>query len=147
MSGRIRMPAPVGSAARARNAVKRLPSAAVRVSSPDSRAPPAIGAIGGRLSTSKHIRGTSFVERHRRRIAVNWPLSGPVHDVRMDTLRFGRSMRALRRRSGLRQVDVAARAGVSDTMISRVERGLVDAIPYARLRRIGEAVGAEVELH
>src|SRR3954466_12929762 len=57
------------------------------------------------------------------------------------------SMRALRRRNGLRQVDVAARAGVSDAMISRVERGLVGAIPYALLRRIGEAVGAEVELH
>src|SRR5262245_39337127 len=48
------MPAPVGDSARARNAANRLRSDAVRMSGIESIAPPAMGAIGGRLSESKH---------------------------------------------------------------------------------------------
>lgn len=65
----------------------------------------------------------------------------------VDTIRFGRAIRALRRREALRQADVGQRAGVSDTTISRIERGIVGPVAFARLRRIGEAVGAEIELN
>jgi transcriptional regulator with XRE-family HTH domain len=64
----------------------------------------------------------------------------------MDTLRFGRSVRALRRRRGLRQVDIAGALGLSDSTVSRVELGRVGRIPFATIRSIGAAVGAEVEL-
>ena len=41
------MPAPVGFAARAANAVKRLPSSPLSVSLRDSSEPPLMGAMGG----------------------------------------------------------------------------------------------------
>src|SRR6185503_17129298 len=49
------IPAPVGWSARARNAANRLRSDAVRTSGIESIDPPAMGAIGGRLSKSKHM--------------------------------------------------------------------------------------------
>jgi transcriptional regulator with XRE-family HTH domain len=49
-------------------------------------------------------------------------------------------------RRGLRQGDIARLVGTSDSTISRVELGRVGRIQFARLRAIGEAVGAEVEL-
>jgi transcriptional regulator with XRE-family HTH domain len=64
----------------------------------------------------------------------------------MDTIRFGRGIRALRRRQHLRQADASARAGVSQSAWSRIERGRVGRVPFAKLRAVGEAVGAEVEL-
>ena len=46
-----------GVLGRVRNAANRLPSRAVSSMSELSRAPPAIGAMGGRLSWSKHTVG------------------------------------------------------------------------------------------
>ena len=54
------MPAPVGSAARATYAANRLPSDASSAISCASRAPPAIGVIGGRESWSKHMALVSW---------------------------------------------------------------------------------------
>src|SRR3990172_8185234 len=53
----------------------------------------------------------------------------------------GAAARALRHRSGLRQSDVAARAGVSQSTVSRVERGAWDEIQWASIVRVCEAVG------
>jgi transcriptional regulator with XRE-family HTH domain len=64
----------------------------------------------------------------------------------VDALRFGRSIRALRRRQQLRQVDLAQRARVSQNMVSRLEQGRVGRIPFSTLRAIGEAIDADVEL-
>src|SRR2546427_9484452 len=49
------IPAPVGLLARAACAMKRVPSAAVRLRSREPAEPPAIGGIGGRESLSTHI--------------------------------------------------------------------------------------------
>jgi len=54
----------------------------------------------------------------------------------MDDRRVGLVIRALRRRRGWRQVDLAARARLSQTTISAVERGHLDSLSLANLRRI-----------
>lgn len=56
------------------------------------------------------------------------------HDV-------GAAARALRHRSGLRQADLAARAGVSQSTVSRVERGAWDEIQWRSIARVCEAAG------
>jgi transcriptional regulator with XRE-family HTH domain len=58
--------------------------------------------------------------------------------------RVGRQLRAIRQRQGWRQVDVAERAGVSQPAISRAERGQIEAMPLATLRRVARAVDADV---
>lgn len=58
---------------------------------------------------------------------------------------IGRVLRRLRHRLGLRQKDVAARADISDTTYSEVERGHLDRVTLAKLRRIAAVL--EVELH
>jgi transcriptional regulator with XRE-family HTH domain len=58
----------------------------------------------------------------------------------------GRVLRALRRRRGWRQRDLADRAGCSQALISEVEAGHVDGTTLGRLRRIFAAVDARIEL-
>lgn len=53
-------------------------------------------------------------------------------------------MRALRHRLAWRQQDLAARADVSQDVISRTERGHIDALPLRRIRRIAAALDAEL---
>ena len=62
-----------------------------------------------------------------------------------DTVRFGLSVRALRRRRGWRQVDLAGHAGVSRTAISRVERGRADRLTIRMLRTLADALGARLD--
>jgi transcriptional regulator with XRE-family HTH domain len=69
-----------------------------------------------------------------------------AHRARMDALRFGRSIRALRRRQRLRQSDVAVTVGISQSATSRIELGRIGRVPFAKLRAVGDAVGGEVEL-
>ena len=64
----------------------------------------------------------------------------------MSELRLGRIARALRHRLGWRQADVARRARTSQDLISRIERGQVDGIGIAKLRRVLGALDAEVVL-
>jgi transcriptional regulator with XRE-family HTH domain len=59
---------------------------------------------------------------------------------------IGRSLRAVRRRLRLRQADVAARTGVSQTFVSRVERGELRGVPVEELVSLFDAVGARLEL-
>lgn len=62
----------------------------------------------------------------------------------MSDIVIGRSLRALRHRARLRQEDLAKAAGVSQQLISKVEAGRLDAISTRTLRKIFEAVGADV---
>ena len=64
----------------------------------------------------------------------------------MDRWRFGRVIRALRQRHGWRQVDLADRAGVSRSVVGRIERGELTRIAWADLVAVAEAVGARLEL-
>lgn len=64
----------------------------------------------------------------------------------MDERRVGRSVRALRLRLGLRQVDVARRASVPQSTVSLVERGRISRLQVATVRAVAEAVGGEWEI-
>jgi transcriptional regulator with XRE-family HTH domain len=57
----------------------------------------------------------------------------------MDSLRFGLGIRALRRRRGLRQHDVAAAVGVSQSWVSRLERGALGEFSVGLVERIANA--------
>ena len=63
----------------------------------------------------------------------------------MDDARIGRALRVLRQRRGLRQSEVAAAAGVSQSTISDVECGRAGGLSVATLRRIFAAVDAGFE--
>ena len=63
----------------------------------------------------------------------------------MDVVRFGLSIRALRRRRHWRQVDLAAHAGVSRTAVSRVERGRADRLTIRALDTIAGTLGARLD--
>ncbi len=58
----------------------------------------------------------------------------------MEDLRIGQLFRAVRRRLGWRQVDVARRAGVSQQLIASVEAGRLDELTVRTLRAIGAAL-------
>lgn len=64
--------------------------------------------------------------------------------MRYDSI--GRAIRALRHRRGMRQSDVARRSGVSRSVISELERGLVDAHTLMALSRTAQAVGAALRV-
>ncbi len=64
----------------------------------------------------------------------------------MDDQRVGALLRVLRIRRGLRQVDVAVLAGVSDVTISRAERGHLDSLSLAAIRRIARVLEARLDL-
>ena len=55
----------------------------------------------------------------------------------VDTTRLGRTLRALRIRQGLRQADLGRQVGVSQSLVSRIERGQVDSV---RLRDVDDLV-------
>lgn len=63
---------------------------------------------------------------------------------RVDAVRFGRAVRALRQQRGWRQADLAAAARVSRAVVSRIERGQADRVPVARLEQVATALGARV---
>lgn len=64
----------------------------------------------------------------------------------MDTLRIGLALRALRIRRGWRQVDLAARVGVSQSTISAIERGRLAGVSVATLERVAAALGARLNV-
>jgi len=64
----------------------------------------------------------------------------------MDTIRIGRVVRALRIRRGWRQIDLAIRVGVSQSLIARVERGGADRVTVATLESIVSELGARLFL-
>jgi transcriptional regulator with XRE-family HTH domain len=62
----------------------------------------------------------------------------------MDDVRLGQLFRAARIRRGWRQVDVATRAGVSQTAVSKVERGQLATLSLREVRTI--AIRLEIQL-
>ncbi len=62
----------------------------------------------------------------------------------MDDLQVGRRLRAIRHRLGWRQSDVAARCGVAQDTVSRLERGRLEDVTIRRLRVVAKAVDADV---
>jgi transcriptional regulator with XRE-family HTH domain len=64
----------------------------------------------------------------------------------MDPVRLGHAYRALRLRRRWRQVDLGANAGVSPSAISRLERGRVDEVSVATLRKVAEALEASLDV-
>jgi transcriptional regulator with XRE-family HTH domain len=64
----------------------------------------------------------------------------------MDDVRVGRAVRAVRIRRGMRQRDVASAAGVTQTTVSRLERGELGGMTVERIRAIGAAVGVLIDI-
>jgi transcriptional regulator with XRE-family HTH domain len=62
----------------------------------------------------------------------------------MDGLRVGRILRAVRMHKRLRQRDVAEAAGVSQSVTSRAERGLLPRISFDQLDRIAAVLGVSI---
>ena len=59
----------------------------------------------------------------------------------MDDAALGRSIRMLRHRRGWRQVDLAARAGVSAAAVGLIERGEAERLSLRKVRQVSSAVG------
>lgn len=64
----------------------------------------------------------------------------------MDDLRFGAAIRAARVRRGWRQSDLAAAAGVSESTVSRLERGHIDTLQVRTVRAIARILDIRVEM-
>jgi transcriptional regulator with XRE-family HTH domain len=62
----------------------------------------------------------------------------------MEDLRIGAWVRSERRRLGLRQSDLAARAGVGDSTVARLEGGHLSEMNVATARAVAAAVGIEL---
>ena len=59
---------------------------------------------------------------------------------------LGRIARAIRRRLGLRQADVAGRARVHRSVVSKIERGRADELTFRTLRTVFDALGAKLDV-
>jgi len=64
----------------------------------------------------------------------------------MNDAQIGRRVRALRLRLGRRQRDIAARAGVSQDVISLIERGRLERVSIKVIRRVAQALDAELAM-
>jgi transcriptional regulator with XRE-family HTH domain len=64
----------------------------------------------------------------------------------VDDVRLGRLLRAVRRRSGKRQIDVAAAAGVSQQTVSRLERGHLQSMSLGTARRIVRSLEVSLDV-
>jgi transcriptional regulator with XRE-family HTH domain len=63
----------------------------------------------------------------------------------VDDHRLGAALRSIRIRKRLRQQDLAARAGVSRTIVGRIEHGRLDSIPLGTIRRVAVALDARLD--
>jgi transcriptional regulator with XRE-family HTH domain len=64
----------------------------------------------------------------------------------MDDSRVGTSLRAVRLRRGWRQVDVAHRAGVSDSTVSNMEKGRIGSTSLDNLRAVARTLDIRLDL-
>jgi transcriptional regulator with XRE-family HTH domain len=71
-------------------------------------------------------------------------LIAPGDTEPMEDQRVGEWVRSERRRLGLRQKDLAAMAGVSDSTISRIENGRLTELTVRSIRTVAAAVGIQV---
>jgi transcriptional regulator with XRE-family HTH domain len=74
------------------------------------------------------------------RISAGW------HPASVDDIRFGTVVRVARLRRAWRQQDLADRAGVSRSTVSRIERGLVQELSIGQLRAVCQVLEIRVEL-
>lgn len=81
-------------------------------------------------------------DRHRRRAGTH-RRRGRERAVQV-ARRIGVSLRHARVLAGLRQVDVAARAGISQPFYSRLERGLATSVSLETLAACGDALGHQL---
>lgn len=65
----------------------------------------------------------------------------------MDPIQFGRQVRALRRRRGWRQVDLAFKARMSRATVSRVELGHADEVTVGAVNAIAAALSARLRMY
>ena len=64
----------------------------------------------------------------------------------VDAIGLGRFVRAVRHRLGLRQADLAVRARVSASAVSRIERGQLRAVSWAAIERVCGALEIALDL-
>ncbi len=64
----------------------------------------------------------------------------------MTPVAIGRNLRALRLRARLRQRELGGRVGVSQSVVSRLERGMLGTASLSTLGRLFDAVGGELVL-
>ncbi len=64
----------------------------------------------------------------------------------MDDRRIGRLLRAVRQRCQLRQSDVAGRVGVSQSVVSKLERGRLEAVGLDTLRRVAVELDVSISI-
>jgi transcriptional regulator with XRE-family HTH domain len=72
-------------------------------------------------------------------------MSGAAQHGAMSWVRLGNGLRAIRRNRGWTQAQTAAKAGVSQSAVSRAERGDAGALAGTTLARIAEALGAQYQ--
>lgn len=72
-------------------------------------------------------------------------MSEHADDLAVDDVRVGQVCRAIRRRRGWRQSDLGDRARCSQSTVSRLERGQLEAIDLGTIRRIFRALEASFE--
>jgi transcriptional regulator with XRE-family HTH domain len=77
-------------------------------------------------------------------VSSNRDVSGDQDPPLVDDLRLGARFRALRHRLGWRQADAGARAGLSQDVISLVERGHIDQVSVRALRAHARSLDAEL---
>lgn len=73
-------------------------------------------------------------------------LTGAIQPGDMDEQRLGRSIRALRHRLGWRQSDLAIKCGLSQSAVSRLERGHLAGSTFDAVERAVAALGAELDV-
>ena len=64
----------------------------------------------------------------------------------MSDQRLGAAFRVVRLRRGWRQMDVATRAGVSDSLVSSIERGRVSTLTIESLRRVAAVLDIRIDV-
>jgi transcriptional regulator with XRE-family HTH domain len=73
-------------------------------------------------------------------------MSEPVQVGRVDEQRLGRSIKALRHRLGWRQSDLALKCGLSQSAVSRLERGQLAGATIDAVDRVVAGLGAELDV-
>ena len=83
--------------------------------------------------------------RHRRPSGTSG-ISAAPHPWLVDDGRLGARFRVLRHRFGWRQVDVGARAGLSQDVISLIENGRLEDVSVRALRRVARVLGGDLRI-
>jgi transcriptional regulator with XRE-family HTH domain len=154
-------PAPAGNRRRSEPGPRPKPSPARNRGQPEAEAGPKPAPAGNRGQPETEAGRQPRPTRNRGRPETRpGPTPGltpgesastgrytlPCQAGIVDPLRFGRAIRALRRRRRYRQEDLGSAANVSRSMIARLEAGQIDRIPLGTLRAVGAAVGADVDI-